>query len=89
MNQSEIDDSAKMLDRMGIDAQKWAAEFMRIAQAGDLIDTRGDDTEGWMIGWFANAIEAGRSAGRRETCPHDWLTLSPDLVLCRVCGMSA
>lgn len=33
------------------DAQEWAREFCRHAPAVD---------EGWMIGWFANAIETGR-----------------------------
>lgn len=62
-----------LLGQMGTDAAKWAAEFMRIARAGDIIDGRSDDTEEWMIGWFANAIEAGRAAGR-----HDWSTLGDD-----------
>jgi hypothetical protein len=39
------------------DAVVWAAEFMKIAPEVD---------EGAMIGWFANAIENGRDAGRKE-----------------------
>lgn len=47
------------------DAQVWASAWIEIAQelqdAGkSLID------EGWMIGWFANAIERGRDAGYRQ-----------------------
>jgi hypothetical protein len=39
------------------DAAVWAAEFMKIAPEVD---------EGAMIGWFANAIENGRDAGRKK-----------------------
>lgn len=47
------------------DAQVWAKEFIGVASAKvaagesvlDLLD------EGWLIGWFANAIETGRGAG--------------------------
>lgn len=57
----------EMLTYMGTDAQRWAEEWCRIAteiQAGH--DDRRVIDEGWMIGWFANAIEAGRNAGRME-----------------------
>ena len=52
----------ELLIYMGTDAAKWAAEWVKranqlVASNGHLID------EGWMISWFANAIEAGRSAG--------------------------
>lgn len=53
---------AELLQSMGTDARKWAHEFNRIAQ--DLGTPEMD--EGWLIGWFANAIEAGREAGRHE-----------------------
>lgn len=39
------------------DARIWAQEFMKLA------DTEAEIDEGLMIGWFANAIEAGRTAG--------------------------
>jgi hypothetical protein len=42
------------LDRLGTDAQLWAREFVALAPPTDV---------GTMIGWFANAIETGRSAG--------------------------
>ena len=44
------------------DAQRWAREFM--ALFGDRL---GDVDEALMLTWFANAIEAGRRAGREET----------------------
>lgn len=68
-----------LLDRLRTDGAKWAAEWHRTARR--ILTGRGmtangaDDTlsvldEGWMIGWFANAIEAGRAEGyfrgRRE-----------------------
>jgi hypothetical protein len=49
------------------DARVWAQEWCRIAreiEAAD--DERRVIDEGWMIGWFANAIEVGRDAGWRE-----------------------
>jgi hypothetical protein len=49
---------------MGTDGMAWAKEFMRIYwNTSRVLD------EGIMVGWFANAIEAGRTAGRREVCP--------------------
>ena len=45
-----------LLGYMGTDAQRWAQEFCAMH----------DGDEGLMIGWFANAIEAGRSAPRRS-----------------------
>ena len=38
---------------MGTDAAKWAAEFRKTA----LRLGHSDMDEGWLIGWFANAIE--------------------------------
>jgi hypothetical protein len=43
----------QMLDRLGDDAAKWAAEFRKIAVKLGYSDM----DEGWLIGWFANAIE--------------------------------
>lgn len=54
------------------DAQVWAAEFCRIFTGkvvnGDTVD------EGLMVGWFANAIETGRSMGqeRKPVHPGTW-----------------
>lgn len=41
-----------LLNYMGDDAAKWAEQFCRIARGKGL-----EIDEGWMIGWFANAIE--------------------------------
>jgi hypothetical protein len=49
---------------MGTDGRAWAREFMRVI--GELPDGPDDIDEGLMIGWFANAIEAGRSAGLEQ-----------------------
>jgi hypothetical protein len=44
---------ADLIQAMGDNAAKWAAAFCAIAK------TLGHDIdEGWMIAWFANAIEA-------------------------------
>lgn len=47
-------------DEMGIDAVKWAAEFNRVAVSLGYPEM----DEGWLIGWFANAIMRGYDAGR-------------------------
>lgn len=39
------------------DARVWAEQFCKVVQAGATVD------EGFMIGWFANAIETGRTVG--------------------------
>lgn len=74
---------AQRLEAMGIDAAKWAAEFMQVQQ-----DARsGRLDEGAMIGWFANALEAGRSAGRKEACSHkDGFFPVGDAIICNRCG---
>lgn len=46
------------LQLMGTDGARWAAEFNKVAVR--LGYSKMD--EGWLIGWFANAIEAGRNA---------------------------
>ena len=46
-------DSALLKD-MGTDAEKWAHQYCRRFPGHD---------EATLLGWFANAIEAGRSAG--------------------------
>ena len=54
----------QMLDRLGMDGAKWAAEFRTTA----LRLGYSDMDEGWLIGLFANAIMAG----------YDRATLEPD-----------
>lgn len=49
------------------DAARWAAAFadlFAVNLANGL--SAGDDTQGLMLGWFANAIEAGRDEGLRQ-----------------------
>ena len=48
----------EILEVMGTDAAKWTDEFLRINP-----DLNIPDAWGVMVGWFANAIESGRSAG--------------------------
>ncbi len=47
--------AGEMLDRLGMDGAKWAAEFRTTA----LRLGYSDMDEGWLIGWFCNAIMAG------------------------------
>lgn len=55
--------AAAWMDRVGTDAREWSREFIRIfGNRSDEID------EALMIGWFANAIEAGRNAGHADQC---------------------
>lgn len=79
---------AEILTAMGTDAAKWTDEFMRV-QADP---KSGPQDWGAMVGWFASAIEAGRTAGMRATCPHTNTESYGDdpepLVLCRKCGAS-
>ena len=74
-----------------LDAMVWAEEFCRIFNfrtiRGDGAAGGGDVDPGTMVAWFANAIELGKSAGRKETCPHeDMIRLADDLMSCRTCG---
>lgn len=50
------------------DAMEWAEEFCAafvvVGRPGCAVDD--SDNVGLMVGWFANAIETGRSAGFRE-----------------------
>ena len=42
------------------DAQDWAAAFCKVANKFGFKDTDGNPIdEGWMIGWFANALMRG------------------------------
>ena len=49
--------AGEFLQKVGMDARKWAEAFIQVSPPID---------EGTMIGWFANAIEAGRDHGDRE-----------------------
>ena len=54
-----LETDGQMLSRLGTDARNWAQEFMRIIGPNPV-------DEGLMVSWFANAIEAGRSAGQMQ-----------------------
>ena len=62
-------DSASLLNELGDDASKWAAAFRQIAVKIGYSDM----DEGWLIGWFANAIEHSsdvrRWRGQRQVQP--------------------
>ena len=60
MDNERAKTDAEFLAEMGTDAQKWARTFLSMDFDPDNLD------EGLMIGWFANAIEAGRSAGTHD-----------------------
>jgi len=50
--------------RESIDAREWASEYVKVCrQLGKPID---ENTEGWMIGWFANAMMAVSDHKERE-----------------------
>lgn len=51
---------ADLLKRLGDDGAKWAAEFRKTAPALGYSDM----DEGWLIGWFANAIECSGDVRR-------------------------
>lgn len=56
--------AAEMLERMGTDGQLWAKEFIKTFR-GEVVSGNGHRAsvdEGAIISWFANAIEAGKSA---------------------------
>jgi hypothetical protein len=63
-----------MLDAVRDDASKWATAFCQYAKIQGF-----DIDEGWMIGWFANAIEHA-STIRNERQWTEWseIELSPD-----------
>lgn len=49
--------SSEFLKRAGTDGTLWAKEFMKLFE-----DKKDKIDESLMIGWFCNAIEAGKSA---------------------------
>jgi len=65
-----IEDSEADLTRLArlfetTDAMVWAKEWCIVARKLEYLGKPVID-EGWMVGWFANAIEVGRDAGRRS-----------------------
>lgn len=91
-----IETDGELLSRMGTDATKWAKEFavmcLAYGESKGGFDTP-DEVEEFTLGWFANAIEAGRIAGL-ETAKLDmikvqqtaeinfgmWLTTRPNVM---------
>ncbi len=64
---AEKETDGEILNRLGDDAQKWAQEFRKTAiQLG-----YSDMEEGWLVGWFANAIEHSSDTRRwrKEALP--------------------
>lgn len=55
---------SEMLEALGDDASKWAAAFCQTALK---LGHNGID-EGWMIGWFANAIEHSYWVRQSRSC---------------------
>jgi hypothetical protein len=54
---------SELLAHIGTDAMRWAEAWCRIAREIEQADDgRLIVDEGWMVGWFANAIEAGRAS---------------------------
>lgn len=60
-NPERKETDGEFLARIGTDGAKWAAEFRQIAISLGYSDM----DEGWLTGWFANAIEAGGDRERR------------------------
>lgn len=73
------------------DAMAWANAFCdqfdgQVISSMEPIDVAAVGP-GAMVGWFANAIEAARRAGRQETCPHlSNFTTDGTMRCCRTCG---
>ena len=61
-DQDDQETAARLLARLGTDAWRWAREFMTM-HAGRVIGLD-EGTLDTMVAWFANAIEAGRTAGQ-------------------------
>jgi len=52
--------ASDLLNSMGVDATKWAEAFMQLHISGGK-EKRENIDFGIMLGWFANAIEAGKA----------------------------
>lgn len=59
-----------LLARLGTDARAWAMEFGRVTHDNPRHEYAIDPAV--LVGWFANAIEAGRSAGQVDENGIDW-----------------
>lgn len=57
---------ADLLAEMGTDALEWAQQFLKVVAERPAPEL----DEAFMTGWFANAIEAGRSTQYTRSMPH-------------------
>jgi len=69
----------ELLARLGTDASKWAAEFRKTAIGLGYSDM----DEGWLIGWFANAIMNQYDAAQAEIAR---LKENQERMICNSCG---
>ena len=58
-------DAVSLLAALGDDASKWATAFRQTAIRLGYSDM----DEGWLIGWFANAIENSHDVRYRRSLP--------------------
>ncbi|HEC65417.1 MAG TPA: hypothetical protein ENI23_08990 [bacterium] len=58
----EKETSGEFLQRLGTDGLLWAKEFMKLFE-----DRKDKIDESLMIGWFCNAIEAGKDSTKEPT----------------------
>lgn len=57
----------QILEACGDDAMQWSKAFCQTAKKLGI--DLGDDSEGWMVGWFANAIEHSHDVRGRRAKP--------------------
>ena len=67
----EQESPGDFLARVGMDGKLWAEEFRKTALALGCSDM----DEGWLIGWFCNAVMAGYDEARRRYDPEVKATL--------------
>ena len=58
----EVEKDSDFLERVGMDADKWAAEFRKTAVKLGYSDM----DEGWLASWFSNLIMAGFDEAERR-----------------------
>ncbi len=65
----------KLLDSLGDDGSLWAAAFCQIAKKNHGLDI----DEGWMLAWFANAIEHSTAVRQARARPRTEPIISKDM----------
>jgi len=73
----QVEEMVKTLHE-DMDASRWAREFMKVWNRGVQMD------EGWMIGWFANAIMCGYDEANRRSKSQS--KPEPGGEVCQECG---